>query len=214
MLLGVSNKHSNPRDRLAGYVGLQNLETDLAAAACSRFTPLWILEVAPMVSASPGLEAARSRMLLDETGVCWPFRAAHECWPLEDESVPALLLRHLWQPAICVDMLEEAVRVLRPGGFVVSISANPWHRQAWRETGPSALRLPAWPQFQWLHYRLGLQLQAPIMTHLRGMVPGLAPLLVLVSRKRSQLARVSPERWRPASVAAGRPAIASHCKAA
>src|SRR5690625_2685947 len=157
MLLGVSNKHSNPRDRLAGYVGLQNLETDLAAAACSRFTPLWILEVAPMVSASPGLEAARSRMLLDEAGVCWPFRAAHECWPLEDESVPALLLRHLWQSASCVDVLAEALRVLWPGGCVASISRNPWRRQAGREPGPSALRPPAWPQWQWLHYRLGLQ---------------------------------------------------------
>src|SRR5699024_1694763 len=125
----------------AGFAALQALETRLVEAGFAQPRPNWILEVAPTASASPRTGLRRRRVLVDAHTCCWPFRARLDCWPLEDDSVPAVLLRHVWQPAICGDLLEEAARVLRPGGALVSVSANPWHRLAWRELGRTALKL-------------------------------------------------------------------------
>ncbi|HSH27981.1 MAG TPA: methyltransferase domain-containing protein, partial [Wenzhouxiangella sp.] len=113
----------------AGFSGLQALETRLVEAGFAQPRPNWILEVAPTASASPHIASAsphihlrRSRVLVDGDTCCWPFRAELDCWPLDDDSVPAVLLRHVWQPAIRGDLLQEAARVLRPGGALVSVS--------------------------------------------------------------------------------------------
>lgn len=197
----------------AGFAGLQTLETQLVEAGFAHPRPNWILEVAPTASASPQVELRRSRVLIDAESCCWPFRAELECWPLEDDSVPAVLLRHVWQPAVRGDLLPEAARVLKPGGVLVSVSANPWHRLAWRELGRSALRLPSWPQFQWMHAHRDLQLSVSASAQLRGLVPGLVPVLVVVARKPAHAARIEPIRFREPRVAGGS-AVPSQCRAA
>lgn len=197
----------------AGFSGLQPLETRLVEAGFDQPRPNWILEVAPTASASPQVDQRRSRVLVDADSCCWPFRAALDCWPLDDNSVPAVLLRHVWQPAVRGDLLQEATRVLKPGGVLVSVSANPWHRLAWRELGRAALRLPSWPQFQWMHVRCELKLSISANVQLRGMVPGLVPVLVLVARKPSEPARIAPVRFREPRLAGGSP-VPSQCRAA
>jgi SAM-dependent methyltransferase len=197
----------------AGFSGLQPLETRLVEAGFEHPRPNWILEVAPTASASPQIALQRSRVLVDAESCCWPFRAELEAWPLDDDSVPALLMRHVWQPAIRGDLLGEAARVLRPGGVLVSVSANPWHRLAWRELGRSALRLPSWPQFQWMHSRCHLSLSISANVQVRGLVPGLVPVLVVVARKPAQAARIEPIRFRRPQVAGGS-AVPSQCRAA
>lgn len=213
MLFGVSEKHSNAPLMPAGFAGLQSLEARLVEAGFGSPPPRWILEVAPTASASPRVAAGRSRVLVDGARCRWPFIAELESWPLDDDSVPAVLLRHVWQPAVRANVLDEAVRVLRPGGLMVSVSANPWHPLAWREIGRSAMRLPSWPQFQFMHLRSSLQLSVSAITQLRGLVPGLAPVLVLVARKPAEPARVEPLRFARPQVAAGSPAP-SQCRAA
>jgi len=197
----------------AGFAGLQALEARLVEAGFARPRPDWILEVAPTASASPQVDLCRSRVLVDAESCCWPFRAELEAWPLDDDCVPGLLLRHVWQPAIRGDLLGEAARVLKPGGVLVSVSANPWHRLAWRELGRDALRLPSWPQFQWMHARCSLTLSVSASLQLRGLVPGLVPVLVLVARKPAVPARIEPFRFRQPRVAGGA-ALPSHYRAA
>lgn len=197
----------------AGFAGLQRLETRLVEAGFDKSRPNWILEVAPTASASPQIELRKSRVLVDADSCCWPFRAELDCWPLDDDSVPAVLLRHVWQPAIRGDLLSEATRVLRPGGMLVSVSANPWHHLAWRELGRSALRLPSWPQFQWMHFRCELRLSVSANVQVRGLVPGLVPVLVVVARKPAEPARIEPLRFRQPQ-AAGGSAVPSQCRAA
>ncbi|NBD95033.1 MAG: hypothetical protein GVY11_00950, partial [Gammaproteobacteria bacterium] len=92
-------------------------------------------------------------------------------------------------------------------------SANPWHRLAWRELGRSALRLPSWPQFQWMHARCDLQLSISASLQLRGLVPGLVPVLVVVARKPAEPARIDPIRFRQPQLAGGS-AVPSQCRAA
>jgi SAM-dependent methyltransferase len=209
----VSEKHSNAQRMPAGFSGLQGLETRLVAAGFERPRPRWILEVAPTASASPQIEFQKSRVLVDAMSCCWPFRAELERWPLDDDSVPGVLLRHVWQPALRGDLLAEAVRVLKPGGTLVSVSANPWHRLAWRELGRAALRLPSWPQFQWMHARLPLQLSISANLQVRGLVPGLVPVLVVVATKSAEPARIEPIRFRQPRVVASS-AVPSQCRAA
>ncbi|NBB92972.1 MAG: hypothetical protein GVY32_07385 [Gammaproteobacteria bacterium] len=209
----VSEKHSNARPRPAGFSALQALETRLVEAGFAERRPNWILEVAPTASASPRTDVRKSRVLVDADCCCWPYAAALDRWPLDDDSVPAVLLRHVWQPAIRGDLLGEAARVIKPGGLLISVSANPWHRLAWRELGRSALRLPSWPQFQWMHARCDLQLSISASLQVRGLVPGLVPVLVVVARKPTVPARIEPLRFREPSLAGGS-AVASQCRAA
>lgn len=197
----------------AGFSGLQALEARLVEAGFATPRPNWVLEVAPTASASPQLELRRSRVLVDAEFCRWPFQAEFGSWPLDDDSVPAVLLRHLWQPAIRGELLSEAARVLRPGGTMVSVSANPWHRLAWRELGRSALRLPSWPQFQWMHARCDLQLSISANLQVRGLVPGLVPVLVVVARKPAEPARIEPLRFRQPRMV-GESAVPSQCRAA
>lgn len=197
----------------AGFAGLQSIETRLVEAGFAHPRPAWILEVAPTASASPRIELPKSRILVEAGSCCWPFRAELECWPLDDDSVPGLLLRHVWQPAIRGDLLAEATRVLKPGGVLVSVSANPWHRLAWRELGRSTLRLPSWPQFQWMHARHELRLSISASAQARGLVPGLVPVLVVVARKPARPARIEPIRFRQPQEIGGS-AVPSQCRAA
>lgn len=195
MLLQVSRTYFNAPRMLAGFSALQGLESRLVEVGFGRLRPSWILEVAPTASASPQIGFRRSRVLIDAASCRWPFRAELERWPLDDDSVPGLLLRHVWQPAIRADLLMEAARVLRPGGVLVSVSANPWHRLAWGELGREAWLLPSWPQFQWMHIRRALHLSMSASLQLRSLVPGLVPVLVAVARKPAEPARINPLRF-------------------
>lgn len=187
--------HSNVPAMPAGFLHLQSLESRLLAATMKDLRASWLLEVAPVASAAPQLALRRARLLVDGASCRWPFAADLSHWPLPDDQVPALLLRHVWQPGMSAAIVTEAVRVLRPGGSLISVSANPWHRQAWQELGRSALRLPSWPQFRLLHSRLGLNLSSSAMVELRGLIPGLAPVLVLLARKPAEPGRIAPLRF-------------------
>lgn len=197
----------------AGFTRLQPREAPLVAAGLDGLNARWLLEVAPTASASPELAVERCRVLVDGTDCRWPFRSPLDRWPLEDRSVPVVLLRHVWQPAIEVDPLDEALRVLKPGGILISVTANPWHHLAWRELGREALRLPSWPHFQILHARHGFSLATPIASQVRGYVPGLNAALVLVAQKPVEPARIEPMRFARPEASHGAAAV-SQCRAA
>lgn len=197
----------------AGFAGLQPLEARLVTAALEGVQARWLLEIAPTASASPEVDLERCRILIDGERCRFPFHAAIDQLPLEDRSVPAVLLRHVWQPSIVLDPLDEALRVLKPGGVLISVSANPWHRQAWRELGTRAMRLPSWPQFQLIHARRNLSLAVPAVNQLRGFVPGLTAALVLVARKPAEPGYIEPIRFSEPRMAPGSVAV-SHCRAA
>jgi SAM-dependent methyltransferase len=209
----VSILHSNAPVSIAGFAGLQSAENRLVPSALGGSDADWVLEIAPVSGPSPALDRPRTRLMFDSRNFCWPLRASLDEWPLDDESVPAMLLRHVWQPAVKADPMDEVMRVLKPGGMLVSVSANPWHRLAWRELGKRSLMLPSWPHLQLLHARHGLSLSMPAASHWRGMVPGLTPVLVLVARKPSRPARVQPLRFKqPKMVGSSMPA--TQCRAA
>ncbi len=195
------------------FVALQSAENRLVGALAPEMQADWLLEIAPVTSPSPSVGLRRARVLFNVAGCCWPFRGALDALPLDSESVPALLLRHAWQPGASADPLEEALRVLRPGGWLISVSANPWHPAAWRELGRGALWLPSWPHFQLLHARRQLELAVPGRAFWRGLVPGLSPALVLLARKPKRPARVLPMKFsRPRF--AGAPTAVAQCRAA
>lgn len=197
----------------AGFGRLQTREGPLIETGLVGLRAPWLLEMAPTASASPELDIERCRILVDGRQCRWPFLAGLEELPLEDDSVPAVLLRHVWQPAVECDPVDEVVRVLKPGGVLISVSANPWHRLAWSELGRAALRLPSWPHFQLLHARRGLELAVPAASQVRGFVPGLAPVLVLIARKPAEPARIEPLRFRQPRGVPGSPAV-THYRAA
>ncbi|MCH8478972.1 MAG: hypothetical protein LAT56_13670 [Wenzhouxiangella sp.] len=198
---------------IAGFTSLQTVENALVPAALGESLPEWLLEIAPVSAPSPALTLRRSRLLFDGSSACWPFRCRLDALPMDSDSVPAGLLRHVWQPGVLADPLDEVLRILKPGGLLVSVSANPWHHRAWRELGRSALRLPSWPHLQVLHARHALQLTVPSAGQWRGMVPGLTPVLVLVARKPRRPARVQPLRFRRPQLATGSAPV-SLCRAA
>ncbi|QOC21560.1 hypothetical protein IC757_10955 [Wenzhouxiangella sp. AB-CW3] len=197
----------------AGFARLQRLEAPLVAAALEGVHASWVLEVAPTASASPEFPARRCRVLVDGARCRWPFMAPLDQWPLESRSAPAVLLRHVWQPAFEIDPLDEALRVLRPGGVLISVTANPWHPLAWREIGRDALRLPSWPHFQIMHARRGCRLATPAASQFRGFVPGLSAVLVLVARKPAEPARIQPMRFSQPRMTTGG-VSATQCRAA
>ena len=178
---------------LSGFSSLQTVESRLVAAALSAAAGPetwdsrrdWLLELSPAVAPSPALPKGfkRHRVLFDHQGCVWPFRSRLDEWPLDNDSVPAVVLRHVWQPGLTADAMSEAVRVLRPGGWLMSISANPWHYRSWQVLGRDAFWLPSWPRWQWLHARHGLELSVPVASQWRGAVPGLTPVLLLIGRK-------------------------------
>jgi SAM-dependent methyltransferase len=198
---------------IAGFASLQREENRLVSLALAGADAQWVLELVPASGPSPALNMDRVRMLFDAEGLVWPLRAELDAWPLDSESVPAVLLRHAWQPGMKHDLLPEALRVLKPGGLLVSVSANPWHHLAWRELGRGTLRLPSWPHLQMLHARHALGLSVPVISQWRGMIPGLTPVLILVARKPDRPARVQPLRFGRPQMATG-PVPATQCRAA
>ncbi|MGY6554722.1 MAG: hypothetical protein ACXIUM_09385 [Wenzhouxiangella sp.] len=195
------------------FAALQSVESRLVPAALQGPCPEWVLEVAPATSPSPRLDVPRSRILLNAEGCCWPFSARLDQLPLDSESVPSILLRHVWQPALRIDPLIEALRVLKPGGLLISVSANPWHPQAWKELGSAAMWLPSWSQFQLLHSRHALQQQLQTQHLWRGLVPGLTPVLMVAARKPQRPAKIRQlEFARPAVLRPG--AAVAQCRAA
>jgi SAM-dependent methyltransferase len=198
---------------IAGFTSLQSAENRLVPAALGDRHPEWLLELSPLMGTSPGLPVERVRMVFNSEGICFPLRARLDEWPLDDESVPAMLVRHIWQPGVKVDPMDEILRVLKPGGTLISVSANPWHHLAWRELGRGCLRLPSWPHLQLLHARYPLQLSVPTASQWKGLVPGLTPVLVLVARKPERPARVRPLRFKQPKIA-GVTVPATQCRAA
>ena len=200
---------------LAGFAHLQPAENACVPVLVDSAGVDWLLELAPVGSPSPALKAPRHRMLLDGNGQwCFPCRAPASQLPLDDESLPAVLMRHLFQPGVPADLLEEVLRCLKPGGLLVSVSANPWHRASWRELGRNTLQLPAWPKLLLRHARYNLQLQIPRRRQWRGLLPGLSPVLVVVARKPPRAAPVRKLEFSKADKVRGRVAAASQCRAA
>jgi SAM-dependent methyltransferase len=195
------------------FVALQSAESRLIRALIGAESAEWVLEIAPATSPSPEVAGQRCRVMFNAEGCCWPFRAPFTALPIDSESVPALILRHAWQPHHPGDLLDEVMRVLRPGGWLISVSANPWHPAAWRELGRQALWLPSWPQFQMLHARRALSLATPGRNFWQGLVPGLTPILALRARKPSRPARIRPMPLRRPRFASA-PVAATQCRAA
>lgn len=196
----------------AGFARLQSAENVLIPALVADAGIARLVELAPLASPSPAVRVPRERVLFHEGQWRYPFRAEALSLPFADGALPAILLRHLFQPGIPSGLLEEVLRCLKPGGLLISVSANPWHPAAWRELGPAALRLPAWPRLLLGHARHDLQLHIP-RPHWRGLLPGLAPVLVVAGRKPPRPIDVRPVRFARRMPDAGT-AVPSQCRAA
>jgi len=199
---------------IAGFAKLQTVENDVVPALVRDAGVDWMLECAPAASPSPGLGVPRHRMLLGDDQWVWPCRLQGDLLPFGNDSLPAILLRHLFWLDSGPGLLREAVRCLRPGGLLVSVSANPWHRVSWRELGRETLHLPAWPRFLMQHARHQLKLQMPAAGSWRGFVPGIAPLLVIVARKPPRPASVRRLRLVRHSSAGAARIVPANCRAA
>lgn len=175
---------------IAGFAQLQTVENALVPELIHAEGVDWLVELAPASSPSPALHAPRHRMLADREGWVWPCRLPSDLLPFQNESLPAILVRHLFWLDVAPALLAECIRCLKPGGLMVSVSANPWHRGSWQELGRQAFHLPAWPRFLVQHGRYDLMLQVPAKARLRGMVPGISPLLVVAGRKPPRGSRV------------------------
>ena len=198
---------------IAGFARLQKIENELVPRLIGDAGVDWMVECAPTASPSPAIGVPRHRMLLDAGQWVWPCRLPAEMLPFANEALPAILLRHLFWLQSGPALLEESVRCLKPGGLLVSISANPWHRCSWRELGKDAFRLPAWPRFLMQHARHQLWLQYPAGQQWQGFIPGVAPLLVVVARKPPRAAPVKKLRLQRVPRTAPR-AIPTSCRAA
>lgn len=198
---------------IAGFAGLQNAENELVPGLIADAGVDWMVECAPASSPSPAIQVPRHRMLLSADEWVWPCRLSAGLLPFADEALPAIVLRHLfWLPS-GTSLLDEAIRCLKPGGLLVSISANPWHRCSWQELGRDAFQLPAWPRFLMQHARHQLLLQYPARQQWRGFIPGVAPLLVIVARKPPRAAPVRRLRLQR-SVGSSPRAVPTSCRAA
>lgn len=198
---------------LAGFAGLQSVENTLIPDLIASAGVDWLVEMAPLTSPSPALTIDRHRVLLDQSGWVWPFHALTAQLPFSDETLPAVLLRHVFQRSVDARVFDEVLRCIRPGGLLVTVSANPWHRAAWKELGGSALYLPAWPQLLLRHGQHDLDIQLAGHQSWRGLVPGLSPILIVVARKPP---RANPVRRLQFAYpqAANSAAPATHCRAA
>lgn len=198
---------------IAGFARLQNVENAVVPDIVRSAGVDWIAEFAPAASPSSAAGAPRHRMLLDDAEWVWPCRLPAQLLPFADDSLPAILLRHLFWLDSAEAVLDEAVRCLKPGGLLVSVSANPWHRRSWQELGRRALKLPAWPWFLMQHGRHDLHLQVPARARMQGMIPGIAPLLVVAGRKPPRAARIRKMEFRRVVDGPGR-AVPTSCRAA
>jgi len=198
---------------IAGFARLQNAENELVPRLIADAGVDWLVECSPAASPSPAIRVPRHRMLQDDGQWVWPCRLPADLLPFASDSLPAIVVRHLFWLDSGSSLLAEAIRCLKPGGLLVSISANPWHRHSWRELGRNTLQLPAWPRFLMQHARHQLLLQYPARQQWRGFIPGVAPLLVVVARKPPRAAPVERLRLRRTVTAPGR-AVPTSCRAA
>lgn len=203
----------------ADFSSLQAIEGNLLSELASPKEVLnrvgWFLEVAPVMGASPKLDvaAARHRVLFDHAGLVWPCQAAPGALPFDANSVPAVLLRHAWEPEQMQFPVGQWARVLKPGGLLISVSANPWHPTIWKIMGKRSWRLPSWPHFLSAHAHPDIQLEMHLLTRWRGGLPKLSPLLVLVGQKRSEIASIHSKRSSRLTVKHA-PAVLAQCRAA
>jgi len=200
---------------IAGFARLQNAENAMVPKLIADAGVDWIVECAPAASPSSAIRVPRHRMLRDSTEWVWPCRLPADLLPFANEALPAVLLRHLFWLGAGSELIEESVRCLKPGGLLVSISANPWHHYSWRELGRDAFRLPAWPRFLMQHARHQLLLQYPARQQWRGFIPGVVPLLIVVARKPPRAASVRPLKLRqPVGSSSPSRAMPTSCRAA
>ncbi|MCA1778350.1 MAG: class I SAM-dependent methyltransferase [Xanthomonadaceae bacterium] len=197
----------------AAFARLQRAENSLMAGLVDTVGVDWILELAPVHSPSPIIHVPRHRMLLGEDGWVWPFRCLPAELPFADEDLPAIMIRHMFWLPTGTSILRDALRCLKPGGLLISVSANPWHRLSWNELGRAAFRLPAWPRFLMQHAGLGLQLQIPVRYHWTGVLPGVSPVLMVVARKPARAIRIRRPDFSRKHISIGT-APASGCRAA
>lgn len=198
---------------IAGFARLQNAENELVPRLIADAGVDWLVECAPAASPSPAIRAPRHRMLVDGTEWVWPCRLPAGMMPFASESLPAIVLRHLFWLDSAASLLAESIRCLKPGGLLVSVSANPWHHHSWQELGRNSFQLPAWPRFLMQHARHHLLLQYPARQQWRGFIPGVAPVLVVVARKPPRIAPVKNLPMRRAVTTPSR-AIPTSCRAA
>lgn len=198
---------------IAGFARLQNAENAMVPQLISDAGVDWLVECAPAASPSPAIRVPRHRMLQDAGEWVWPCRLPADLLPFASDSLPAIVLRHLFWLDSGASLLTESIRCLKPGGLLMSISANPWHRCSWQELGRDTLQLPAWPRFLMQHARHHLLLQYPARQQWRGFIPGVAPLLVVVARKPPRAAPVERLGVRRAVSSHGR-ALPTSCRAA
>lgn len=196
----------------AGFARLQSAENALIPALVADAGVARLVELAPLASPSPRVPVSRERILFHEGQWHYPFRAPALELPFADGTLPAILVRHLFQPDVPRGVFAEILRCLQPGGLLLSVSANPWHSAAWREVGRGALRLPSWPLLLVSHARQDLELQIP-RTYWRGLLPGLAPVLVIAGRKPPRPIDVRPVKF-SRRVPDGATAVPSQCRAA
>ncbi|NKI33675.1 class I SAM-dependent methyltransferase [Wenzhouxiangella sp. XN79A] len=197
-----------------GFASLQHAENAVIPELLRGAGVDWLVEFAPASSPSPAIDVPRHRVLHDSSGWIWPFRADGHTLPFADESLPAVLVRHLFWDDLALERFAEALRVLAPGGLIVSVTANPWHRGSWRELGRDTFRLPAWPRFLYLHARHDLLLQIPTRRYWTSVLPGLSPLLLVVGRKPPRAATVRRLDLRRGFASAARAAPTTTCRAA
>ena len=204
---------------LVDFSHLQTIETELLAdhpwvGRAFGDVP-WCLEIAPVTSPSPQLNPTpqKHRLLFDDQQICWPLMGRGDALPLDDSSVPLVLIRHAWQRDNSPISMAECVRILKPGGWWISVSANPWHPKIWRLAGKRAFHLPSWPHLIWSHQHAALQIQAPRLADWSRQRHRFSPLLIVVGRKVSEIARIQTR-----SSASPRfrrlPGVMAHCEAA
>ncbi len=198
---------------IAGFARLQNAENAIVPRLIADAGVDWLVECSPAASPSPAIRVPRHRMLQDAGEWVWPCRLPADLLPFASDSLPGIVLRHLFWLDSGTSLLAESIRCLKPGGLLMSISANPWHRCSWQELGRNTLQLPAWPRFLMQHARHQLLLQYPARQQWRGFIPGVAPLLLVVARKPPRAAPVERLRMRRAVRAHGR-ALPTSCRAA
>jgi len=190
---------------------LEELENRLLEPLLQRRRADWLLEIAPsdLASARPG-PAAR-RLEVRDGCIVRPFQARLDELPLDSDSVPVILLRHLWRPGDKIDPLVDVVRVLRPGGLLLSVSLDPWHLRAWRCHRLNTVCLPGRWRLRRQHRRHGLNVEDALASS--GSRWLAAPVLVLVARKHVSAGRVLRLRFGGRRIARS-PALPTQCRAA
>lgn len=210
---------SDLTDSLVDFSSLQPVESALLAGMSAITDALarvdWLVECAPVTSPSPQLSSPvqRERVLFSQHRFIWPFVSAFDALPVDTDSVPLVVIRHAWQPGLAGFALAEWVRVLKPGGTLIALSANPWHPKVWPLVKRQTLKLPSWPHFLWANSHPEMKLSLNPFCRADRRWPRLSPVLVVVGQKRSPVAPIRPMTRRSLSVKQA-PAMLTQCRAA